>query len=158
MALGIARRQHRYVITPGCQKIYLVQVRFDMDERQRALCAQLVRVNSDQAADWLMTKYPIESADWGEALLLIPHRTWKRSDQKRLAKYYFRKLPFSGPRGYESFAAIMSIKLLIGCVAEAIPAEASKVELLLYYLIPILNKLAKNDSSRQLVREFVAGL
>ncbi len=129
-----------------------------MDERQRALCAQLVKMNSDQAADWLMTKYPIESADWGEALLLIPHRTWKRSDQKRLAKYYFRKLPFSGPRGYESFAAIMSIKLLVDCVAEAIPAEASRVELLLYYLIPILNRAAKNDSDRQLIRDFVMGL
>ena len=83
-----------------------------MDERQRVLCAQLVSMSSDQAADW------------GEALLLIPHRTWKRSDQKRLAKYYFKKLPFSGPRGYESFATIMSIKLLLGCVAEAIPTEA----------------------------------
>ncbi|NVZ21519.1 hypothetical protein [Pseudomonas costantinii] len=115
-------------------------------------------MSSDQAADWLITKYPIESADWGEALLLIPHRTWKRSDQKRLAKYYFKKLPFSGPRGYESFAAIMSIKLLLGCVAEAIPTEASRVELLLYYLIPALTGAAKNDSDRQLIRDFVMGL
>lgn len=129
-----------------------------MDERQRVLCAQLVSMSSDQAADWLITKYPIESADWGEALLLIPHRTWKRSDQKRLAKYYFKKLPFSGPRGYESFAAIMSIKLLLGCVAEAIPTEASRVELLLYYLIPALTGAAKNDSDRQLIRNFVMGL
>lgn len=129
-----------------------------MDERQRVLCAQLVSMSSDQAADWLITKYPIESADWGEALLLIPHRTWKRSDQKRLAKYYFKKLPFSGPRGYESFAAIMSIKLLLGCVAEAIPTEASRVELLLYYLIPALIGAAKNDSDRQLIRNFVMGL
>lgn len=129
-----------------------------MDERQRALCAQLVKMSSDQAADWLMTKYPIETADWGEALLLIPHRTWKRSDQKRLAKYYFRKLPFSGSRGYESFAAVMSIKLLVGCVAEAIPVEESRIELLLYYLIPVLNGAAKNESDRQLIRRFVMGL
>ena len=126
-----------------------------MDERQRALCAQLVKMSSDQAADWLMDKYPIESADWGEAMLLIPHRTWKRSDQKRLAQYYFRRLPFSGPRGYESFAAIMSIKLLVGCVTEAVPAEASRVELLLYYLIPALNRAAKNDLDRQLITDFV---
>lgn len=129
-----------------------------MDERQRVLCAQLVSMSSDQAADWLITKYPIESADWGEALLLIPHRTWKHSDQKRLAKYYFKKLPFSGPRGYESFAAIMSIKLLLGCVAEAIPTEASRVELLLYYLIPALTGAAKIDSDRQLIRDFVVAL
>lgn len=122
------------------------------------LCAQLVSMSSDQAADWLITKYPIESADWGEALLLIPHRTWKHSDQKRLAKYYFKKLPFSGPRGYESFAAIMSIKLLLGCVAEAIPTEASRVELLLYYLIPALTGAAKIDSGRQLIRDFVVAL
>jgi hypothetical protein len=115
-------------------------------------------MSSDQAADWLMTKYPIETADWGEALLLIPHRTWKRSDQKRLAKYYFRKLPFSGSRGYESFAAVMSIKLLVGCVAEAIPVEESRIELLLYYLIPVLNGAAKNESDRQLIRRFVMGL
>lgn len=126
-----------------------------MDKRQRALCTQLAKMSSDQAADWLLANYPLESSDWGEALLLIPHRTWKRPDQMRLAKYYFKKLPFSGPRGYESFAAIMSIKSLLDCISEAIPAEKSRIDLLLYYLTPTLNRAAKSDSEKELIKQFL---
>ena len=86
---------------------FLLEVGQVMNERQKLLCAQLAEMGSEQAAEWLMTKYPVESIGYGEALLLIPHRSWKRSDQKRLAQYYFRKLPFSGARGYEAFASFM---------------------------------------------------
>ncbi len=72
-----------------------------MDERQKVLCAQFVKMGSEQAAEWLINRYPVDSIDYGEALLLIPHRSWRRSDQKRLAQHYFRKLPFSGAGGYD---------------------------------------------------------
>ncbi|MBU4632706.1 hypothetical protein V8U11_22290 [Pseudomonas chlororaphis] len=127
-----------------------------MDERLRLLCAQLAKMDSAQAADWLIGKYPIDSIDYGEAILLIPQRTWKRSDQRRLAQYYFAKLPFSGARGYESFASVMSIKLIIECVRAFLPMEESRVGLLLYYLVSALERAAKNDTDRKLIREFVS--
>ncbi|WP_277223011.1 hypothetical protein [Pseudomonas indica] len=126
-----------------------------MNERQKLLCAQLAKMGSEQAAEWLMTQYPVDSTDYGEALLLIPHRSWKRSDQKRLAQYYFRKLPFSGARGYEAFASFMSVRTFLDCVKERLPMSASDASLLLYYLIPVLNRAAKNDSDRQLIMSLI---
>ncbi|WP_267112290.1 hypothetical protein [Xanthomonas sacchari] len=126
-----------------------------MNEKQRILCAQLAKMESEQAADWLMEKYPIESMDYGEALLLIPHRSWKRSDQKRLARYYFRKLPFASARGYEVFASFMSTGHLLDCVKERLPMSDFNTDLLLYHLIPVLNRFAKKDSDRKIIAEFI---
>ncbi|HBO1844442.1 hypothetical protein IEG03_31465 [Pseudomonas aeruginosa] len=126
-----------------------------MDERQKVLCAQLVKMGSEQAAEWLINRYPVDSIDYGEALLLIPHRSWRRSDQKRLAQHYFRKLPFSGAGGYEAFASFMSVKTFLDCVRERLPMSASDASLLLYYLTPALNKFAKNESDRQLIMNFL---
>ncbi|HBO3528840.1 hypothetical protein N0655_28675 [Pseudomonas aeruginosa] len=126
-----------------------------MDERQKILCAQLVKMGSEQAAEWLINRYPVDSIDYGEALLLIPHRSWRRSDQKRLAQHYFRKLPFSGAGGYEAFASFMSVKTFLDCVRERLPMSASDASLLLYYLTPVLNKFAKNESDRQLIMNFL---
>lgn len=39
-----------------------------MDERQKVLCAQLVKMGSEQAAEWLINRYPVDSIDYGEAL------------------------------------------------------------------------------------------
>lgn len=129
-----------------------------MDERKRLLCEQLVRMESKQAADWLMSHYPIDSEDYGEGILLMPHRSWKRSDQKTLAQYYFMKLPFSGSRGYEAFASFMSVKLFLDCVRERFPMDESDKDLLLYYLIPILKNSAKSDSDRHLIDDFIEEL
>ncbi|EIU3228734.1 hypothetical protein [Pseudomonas aeruginosa] len=126
-----------------------------MDERQKVLCAQFVKMGSEQAAEWLINRYPVDSIDYGEALLLIPHRSWRRSDQKRLAQHYFRKLTFSGAGGYEAFASFMSVKTFLDCVRERLPMSASDASLLLYYLTPVLNKFAKNESDRQLIMSFL---
>ena len=73
-------------------------------------------MTSDQAAAWILSRYPLASDNWGEALLLLPHRSWKKPGQKRLADYYFKKIPFSSARGYEAFASIMPVKLMVACI------------------------------------------
>lgn len=126
-----------------------------MNSEQRKLCLQLVKMESEEAAEWLMSMYPVQSEDYGLALLLIPHRSWRRSEQKRLARYYFKKLPFSGAMAYEAFASVMSVSSLLSCVKEFLPMSDADASLLLYYLIPTLKKYAKNDSDSQLIDEFL---
>lgn len=126
-----------------------------MNARQKALCKQLIKMSSAQAADWLIGTYPLDSDDWGEAMLLLPHRSWKKSEQQYLADYFFKKLPFSGYRGYEAFASIMSIALMLDCIKKALPEDVSRRELLHYYLIPVLSRAAKNDSDRRIIDEFI---
>ncbi|TBU86517.1 hypothetical protein [Phytopseudomonas dryadis] len=125
-----------------------------MNEQLRALSARISKMESAEAADWLMHEYPIESASYGEALLLLPHRSWKRNDQKRLAKYYFEKLPFASSRGYEAFTAFMSVRLMLDCMRDCLPKQKDQIDLLLYNAIPPLRRAAKNDADRQLIGEF----
>ena len=62
-----------------------------MDSRLISLCKELAKMTSDQAAAWILSRYPLASDNWGEALLLLPHRSWKKPEQKRLADYFLRK-------------------------------------------------------------------
>lgn len=125
-----------------------------MNEKNRELCALISKMESAEAANWLMQAYPIESKDYGEALLLLPHRSWKRSDQKRLAKYYFSKLPFASSRGYEAFTAFMSTKLILDCMKDYLPKDKNLLDLLHYNAIPALMRAAKNEADRQLIQKF----
>ncbi|MBX8592645.1 hypothetical protein K5D56_25065 [Pseudomonas cichorii] len=126
-----------------------------MDEKQKKLRAQLAKLDSAQAAERLINMYPLESLDCSEGLLLIPHLSWKQSDQKKLARHFFKKLPFASARGYEAFASFMSVKNILECVRERFPMSSSDTSLLLYHLIPVLNMAAKNDQDRQLVLAFL---
>ncbi|GFM84602.1 hypothetical protein PSCICO_00010 [Pseudomonas cichorii] len=126
-----------------------------MDEKQKKLRAQLARLSSAQAAEQLINMYPLESMDFGEALLLIPHLSWKQSDQKKLARHFFKKLPFASARGYEAFSSIMSVKNMLECVRERFPMSPSDMNLLFYHLIPVLSLAAKNDRDHQLILAFL---
>lgn len=106
---------------------------------------------SADAATWLMLRYPLHDKNYGDAITLIAHRSWKRSDQIRLAEFYLRKLPFASSRVYECFASFMSLELLMKVIEKYWPSDMSNADLLLYYLLPVLNKHAKSESDRKLI-------
>ncbi|GFM59953.1 hypothetical protein PSCICG_11130 [Pseudomonas cichorii] len=126
-----------------------------MDEKQKKLRAQLASLDSAQAAERLINMYPLESVDFSEGLLLISHLSWKKSDQKKLARHFFKKLPFASARGYEAFASFMSVKNMLECVCERFSMSSSDMSLLLYHLIPVLSRAAKSDQDRQLILAFL---
>lgn len=126
-----------------------------MDARFTSLCKEMLKMSSEQAAAWLMSEYPIDSGNWSEALVLLPHRSWKKPEQKLLADYYFKNVPFSSSKGYEAFASIMSIKLMILCIKSAVPKDPARSNLMLYYLVPVLERFAKNESDRIAINDFV---
>jgi len=112
-------------------------------------------MTSSQAAEWLIKTYPIDSPSCGEAIRLISHRPWKRVDQTRLARYYLKKIPFADSRAYEVFASFMSFKLFVKVIQEQFPVDKSDIDLLLYYLLPVLGKTAKTDSDRELMKSLI---
>lgn len=125
-----------------------------MNEFQKKSIMKIARMSSEDAAQWVVENYPISANNYGDAFFYVCHRTWKVPDQKKLARYYFKKLPFSSERGYEAFASIMSMRNLICCVKELLPSTASDKDLLLYHLLPVLNKFARNEGDQQLVFDF----
>ena len=127
-----------------------------MDTQLKALSEKLGRMTSEEAADWLLTNYSVDKAGYGDAIALINHRSWQRPEQIRLAKHYFRKLPFASSKPYEAFASFMSLKLFLKTVEECMPVSEADKKLLLYHLSPVLQKVAKSDPDRELVAEFIS--
>jgi hypothetical protein len=114
----------------------------------------LRNMTSDQAADWLMEKYPVRNNNWGEAIIIMSHLSWKKEDQLRLANHYLSKLPFANGRPYTVFASFMKISTLVKVLQKHTPTDFSDRRLIEYYAGPILEKAAKNSKDRALVESF----
>ncbi|RFA30964.1 hypothetical protein CAI21_03020 [Alkalilimnicola ehrlichii] len=127
-----------------------------MNKIQRQQCEQLRALPSTEAAAWLMDKYGVGQTNWGEAFILLPHRSWSREDQIRLARYYFQKMPFAQSRPYEVFASFMSLPLLVQVLGECMPRAKADIELVRYYLAPVLKKKARSAAEVQLVEIFLS--
>jgi hypothetical protein len=127
-----------------------------MDNRLKTISAELNQMTSAQAADWLIENFPVDRTDYGDAITLIPHRSWKRSDQLRLARHYFQKIPFASPRPYEAFASFMSFDNLMKVIKEFLPSKREDIELLIYHFSPVLKKAAKTDGDLEVMRSFIA--
>lgn len=129
-----------------------------MNKTQRQECKQLRALPSDEAAARLMEKYGVGQPNWGEVFVLLPHCSWSREDQLRLARYYFRKMPFAQIRPYEVFASFMSLPLLTKVLGECMPRAKADIELVRYYLAPVLKKKASSAAEVELVEKFLSEL
>ncbi|MCM2565250.1 MULTISPECIES: hypothetical protein [Janthinobacterium] len=117
--------------------------------------ANLRKIPTDEAVDWLLLNYSVENPDYWKALQIIPHLSWRRGDQIRLAKHYLKKIPFANGKVYDIFLSIMSFKVFIKVMEEKLPIKGENIELLLYYLIPALERYAKTDDEYELLHSFV---
>ncbi|WP_444896914.1 hypothetical protein [Microbulbifer sp. SSSA005] len=126
-----------------------------MEERLRKLCRELRKMDSNEASAWLLRIYPVTNENWGEAITLIPHRSWKKKDQVCLAKYYLSEIPYASARGYEAFTSIMSVSSFIEVVSEFVPVKSEKQDLLKYYLPAVLKQACKTDRDKELVDAFI---
>jgi hypothetical protein len=122
----------------------------------RLLSEELRKKSSSDAADWLIEKFPTDSEEYGDAITLMAHRSWKRDDQVRLARYYLRKQPFSTSKIYEAFIKFMQFERFLRVVREYLPDNETDRDLLAYHLIPVLKKYAKTDKEREIVKVFMS--
>ena len=122
------------------------------------MCRRLAGMSSSDAATWLMETFPLDREGWGEALVLMPHRSWKRADQLRLARYYLSRIPFAGPRGYEAFLSFMSVPRMLAVLKEHLPADPDERSLLAYYLGPLLARTARSATDSAAADDFLERL
>lgn len=127
-----------------------------MDTHLKELAERIGRMTSEEAADWLIANYPVEKANYGDAISVVSHRSWRRADQVRIAKHYLKKIPFASAKPYEAFASFMSIRSFLQVVEEYVPEGNAEKSLLLYYLKPVLQQAAKNNTDHELVAAFVS--
>jgi len=119
------------------------------------IVANLRKMESGEAADWLMERYPTTADQWGEAITIIPHLSWKRTDQVRLADYYLSRLPVASARAYQAFASFMKASLLIEVVSRYIPGE-NFIDLFEYYVVPVLTEAVKTPADREALQRLLA--
>lgn len=113
---------------------------------------------SEDAASYLMETFPIEAANYSEAFKVMAHRSWKKTDQLRLARFYLKKTPFVNSKPYEVFASFMSLPALISVVKEAISNKPSDRQFIVYHVTPVLKKNIKTARDRNLVDRFITEL
>ncbi|WP_324697813.1 hypothetical protein ACLIMP_04585 [Novosphingobium aerophilum] len=126
-----------------------------MDNSLRDLAVQLRSMQSPEAVDWLLTRYPCESENWGEALTLIGHASFSKGDARRLAAHYLRRAPYASDRPYQVFAKLIGFRSLLGILGEVVPANHPRRDLLLYHLKPLLEAVT-SDKDRVAASAFVS--
>lgn len=114
--------------------------------------SQLRAMTSADAATLLMKTFPVGSAGYSEAFRLMSHRSWKRPDQIRLARFYLQKMPFASEKPYAVFSSFMAIPSLVHVMRELIPQKKEDRQLVHYHLIPVLKKHVRSEKGRSAVR------
>src|SRR5262245_53445049 len=123
-----------------------------MNEEMRKHAAELRKLPSGEIAKWLMTEYPLESAHWGDALILLEHVSLKKNDAGAIARYYLSGLPHASDRAYRVFVKLLSLDGLIDVVQEYLPTDRSRRDLLFYHLDPIIREHARSAEHVRMAR------
>ncbi len=126
-----------------------------MDMALKRECEKIRSMTSEDAATWMLAEYPVSNPAHGRAYQLLPHRSWKRADQIRLADYYFQKIPYASARPYEAFASFMSVHLMLRLIARHMPLAEGDRDLLDYHLRRVARKWARTARDEQAIREFL---
>lgn len=129
-----------------------------MDQKLRTLIGDLRKMSSSQAADWLMDRYPAGSANWGDAMTILVHLSWKKAEQERLANHYLSRVPFASARPYEAFASFMQVSRLIDILRKGIPHDRRDRGLLEYHVGPVLARAARTPADHEAVQRFLSEL
>lgn len=121
-----------------------------MDESQRENCKLLRDMGSPEAADWLLTNYPKDGCFY------IAKRSWKKSEQLRLAEHFLKTAPHASATCYDALLTIMSITNFLSVLEKYIPENSARKELLRYYLAPSLNKAASSERDKETIAYFMS--
>ena len=106
-------------------------------------------LSNEQAMEWLIKNYPLYSDNYYMVFYLIPHLSWKKKYRRKLAEYYFAKLPFASDIPFTSFLKIMpphEMLKIIDYVLSNDKKDLKSIELSLYY---INNALVKNNNGKE---------
>lgn len=129
-----------------------------MNPKLQAIAQDLRKMEPGRRSDWLIENFPIESPDYWEVFQVIPHVSWKRTEQIRLAKYYLSRRPLASSAPYAAFASLMSFSLFNAIIGELIPADNGDRELFLYHLLPVLERYAKTMHDKEIMNSLLQKL
>ena len=115
-----------------------------LDRKLREECRLLRSMTSEEACDWLIARHPTSPQ-------IVDHRSWAPREQNRLLHFYtFGRLPHAAGWGYEKLLKITSVQRFARAIEAALPdIEASRMDLLAYYLFPALRDRARTPKEKE---------
>lgn len=116
----------------------------------RAQAAELRRMRSETAADWLLQHYP----SGGEGIILLEHVSLRGDDYRRLARHYLAGPSHAHDRAYRLFAHRLGLADLVRILGETRGRDGRDADLLAYHLRPMLRS-AKNAEELREAAAFV---
>ena len=120
-----------------------------MNESDRQEASYIRTLSSEEAATFLVEKYTENCP------VTLKHRSWKKSDQFRLARQYVQGRAHATDRVYNDFLSFMSIDAFLRVIDEGLPnVSPDRLSLLSYYLIPSLRRVVKSEFHKTKVEEF----
>lgn len=129
-----------------------------MNLDQENACKTLRGFSSAKAVEWLMENYNFENGNAGEAYLIMPHRSWTKPDQLKLADYYLGNLPHRSDRGYKAFLKFMGVSNFLTVMARHLPVDLEQRALIKYHLQPVLDSHPDRNRYQSLVSQFLSSL
>lgn len=119
---------------------------------------ELRSINNEEACNWIMKKYPVDSANFSLVFKIIPHISWSRKVRRKLANYYLSIQPFATEYPYLCFLKVMPLKELLSIIAENLPKDFNKLELVKYHLQTLLKSDDICIANKKELLEFIKKL
>ncbi len=128
-----------------------------MDREMHDLAAELRQMPPSEGAEWLVKHFPLESEQWGKALILLDRARFPKKEAQQLARYYLARAPYASDRPYRVFAKLLGVEGLLKVLGDILPQLRPRADLLLYHLKPLLAGSA-NEADRLAATDFVTSL
>ncbi len=116
-----------------------------MNETMRTHAAELRAMPSEEAADWLLQRYP----RGGDAIILLEHISLSKSHYRRLALHYLAGPSHAHDRAYRLFASRLGLSGLIRVLGETRDRDRRDADLLAYHLRPMLRDAKDTEELRE---------
>jgi hypothetical protein len=129
-----------------------------MNPDLRIEAAELRQKSSKAATDWLLTRYPVGSADWGNALTLLEHISLRHADRMVTARHYLSRIPYASDRPYRVFAKLLQLDDLVRVLSDSLPTAPEDRKLVRYHVEPVLRGMDGSESAKEIVDLFVSTL
>jgi|SRR6218665_115042 len=124
-----------------------------MNEAMRAEAADLRKMASSEAANWLLEHYP----QGGEGIILLEHVSLRKADTRRIAEQYLAGATAAHDRPYRVFAKLLGLSGLVRVLRTNATRSARDADLLAYHLEPLIRE-AQDMESRRTGQSFLASL
>lgn len=125
---------------------------------QSEACKKIRALSSEDAVEWLIANYSFETGSAGEAYVIMPHRSWTKRDQTKLAEYFLSNVPHRSDRGYKAFLKFMSLPRFIKALERHLPEDRQQRDLMRYHLLPIFNSHPDREKNKTLIDAFCEAL